>query len=69
MLKTYNKLPVFVAIISMAISIAHASQRCQLVNQTRDYDGKLTCDYVCDDGTSRVRYCSKPYCPAEIGSN
>ena len=59
--------------LAITNSLAYAHQRCDLVNQTdeRPYNPnqkQLICDYVCEDGSSRIRYASG-YCPAAIGSN
>ena len=51
----------------MLTSNIYANQICTLVSQSHEDNGKIICDYVCEDGSSRTRYTSQPYCPAEIG--
>ena len=67
MLRMYIILLVFVISLLMMTRPTFANQICVLVGQTHEANEKLICDYRCEDGSSRTRYISGPYCPAQIG--
>jgi len=67
MLRIYIILLVFIGLLLTMIRPTFANQICVLIGQTHEDNGRLICDYQCEDGSSRTRYISGPYCAPQIG--